>query len=252
MTRSQAALICGIAWITLSLRSDESLLRARSRMDSLPAHTLWTWERREDLSSIDPATTAVASLDRTVDLVGPSIHTTLQRNALRLPHDPRLQRITVVRLQTHMPALTDATAQATADAVLLSLAGKSGTSALQIDFDAHESERNWYRALLKHVRQGMPADMPLSITALASWCSNDRWMTGLPIDEAVPMYFRMEPGMRGAGASFLTVREPLCADAVGLSTREPWRGDVRGKRVYLFADGGWHADDPQKTLRKLP
>ncbi len=246
--------MCGMAWIVLSLHSDESIphARARSRMDSLPAHTLWTWERREDLSAIDPATTAVASLDRTLILIGPSIHTALQRNALRLPADARLRRITDVRIETHTPELTEATATAMADAVLLSLKGAHGTAALQIDFDAHQSERAWYRAVLGHVRSGMPAEMPLSITALASWCSHDRWMAGLPVDEAVPMYFRMEPGVRGADDSAMAVREPLCANAVGLSVRELWPANVRGKRVYLFADDGWHRDDPQSVLRKLP
>jgi hypothetical protein len=221
-------------------------------MDSLPTRTLWTWERREDLSAINPATTAVASLDRTLILLGPSIHTELQRNALRVPSDVRLRRITVVRIETHLPELTEATAEAMADAVLLSLADMHGPSALQIDFDAHESERAWYRTLLQHVRTGMPEAMPLSITALASWCSQDRWMSDLPIDEAVPMYFRMEPGVRGADDSAIAVHEPLCVGAVGLSTHEPWPKGILGKRVYLFADAGWYRDDPKRVLRELP
>ena len=240
-----------MACITLSLRSDESMLRVHSRMDALPAHTLWTWERREDLSAMDPATTAVASLDRTLILAGPAIHTEPQRNALRLPVDPRLRRIRVVRVETHAPELTETTARSMAEAVLLSLSQSHGVAALQIDFDAHESEQSWYRAVLTDVRAGMPAEMPLSITALASWCSHDRWMTGLPVDEAVPMFFRMEPGVRGADDSEIAVREPLCAGAVGVSTRERWPRQMRGKRVYLFADGGWHRDDPVKALKEL-
>ena len=221
-------------------------------MDALPSHTLWTWERREDLSSIDPISTAVASLDRTVLLSGPSIHTALQRNGLRLPPDPRLRRITVVRIETHAPELTEGTARAMSEAILQSLADVRGSSALQIDFDARRSERAWYRAVLNRVRAGMPAEMPLSITALASWCSGDRWMAGLPIDEAVPMFFRMEPGVRGQNDPNVTIREPLCAGAIGLSTHEPWPGLVHGERVYLFADRGWHRDDPQQVLKELP
>ena len=221
-------------------------------MEILPRHTLWTWERREDLSSIDPTSTAVASLDRTLYLVGPSIHTALQRNGLRLPSDPRLRRVTVVRIETHAPVLNEASSVAIANAVLQSLADVRGASALQIDFDARRSERAWYRAVLNHVRAGMPVPMPLSITALASWCSGDRWMAGLPIDEAVPMFFRMEPGVRGQSDPFVAIREPLCAGAIGVSTHEPWPDDVRSKRVYLFADGGWRRDDPQRVLKELP
>ncbi len=249
--RSQVAAMCVLAWILLSLRSDGWGSRVRPRMEALPSLTLWTWERREDLSGIDPASTAVASLDRTVFLTGPSIHTALQRNGLRLPSDPRLRRIAVVRIETHAPELTEVTAGAISAAVLQSLADVPGSAALQIDFDARRSERAWYRSVLNHVRAGMPATMPLSITALASWCSGDQWMAGLPIDEAVPMFFRMEPGVRGQSDPFVTVREPLCAGAIGLSTHEPWPRDVRGKRVYLFADRGWHHDDPQRVLKEL-
>ena len=251
MGRSRVALMCGTALILLSLRSDESTSRVRSRMEAMPSRTLWTWERREDLSRIDPITTAVASLDRTVLLTGLSLHATLQRNGLRLPSDPRLRRITVVRIETHAPELTESTASAVSEAILKSLADVRGSSALQIDFDARRSERTWYRVVLNHVRRGMPAQMPLSITALASWCSGDRWMAGLPVDEVVPMFFRMEPGVRGQHDPFVTVREPVCAGAIGLSTREPWPEDLHGMRVYLFADGGWHQDDPQKVLKEL-
>jgi hypothetical protein len=245
-------MMCGVAWVLLSLRSDGASSHVRTRMDALLPHTLWTWEPREDLSGIDPASTAVASLDRTLFLSAHTMQTSLQRNGLRLPSDPRLQRITVVRIETHAPELTEATAAAMSSAVLQSLADVHGSSALQIDFDARLSERAWYRALLHDVRAGMPAEMPLSITALASWCSGDRWMAGLPIDEAVPMFFRMEPGVRGQSDPNVTIREPLCSGAIGLSTHEPWPHLVHGERVYLFADRGWHRDDPQQVLKELP
>jgi len=38
------------------------------RMSGLPARTLWIWERRENLRSVDPKTTAVATLDGTLVL----------------------------------------------------------------------------------------------------------------------------------------------------------------------------------------
>jgi len=58
--------------------------------------------------------------------------------------------------------------------------------------------------------------MPLSITALASWCAGDPWITGLPIDEAVPMLFRLGPDTRNIDAflSHRNITEPLCAGSV--------------------------------------
>ena len=63
--------------------------------------------------------------------------------------------------------------------------------AIQIDFDAVTSERNFYRQLLEDLRQQLPDNVPLSITALASFCIGDPWIKDLPVDEAVPMMFRM-------------------------------------------------------------
>src|SRR5439155_3985440 len=58
---------------------------------------------------------------------------------------------------------------------------------LEIDFDARASEREFYRAILLDLRRVLPASMPLSITALASLCECDGWISGIPVTEAVPM-----------------------------------------------------------------
>lgn len=111
---------------------------------------------------------------------------------------------------------------------------------MQIDFDATRSQRAFYRALLFDLRRQMPANLPLSVTALASWRSYDDWLRGLPIDEAVPMFFRMEPDRRRAPASLagFRIHEPLCQESVGISTTDAWPPDIAGKRIYLFPDDG--------------
>jgi hypothetical protein len=112
---------------------------------------------------------------------------------------------------------------------------------LQIDFDALQSQRTLYREVLVELRREMPKQMPLSITALASWCADDDWIAGLPVDEAVPMLFRMgrDRGLfdrRGASA---VIREPLCSGSLGLSTDEPWPAELEGKRLYIFRTRAW-------------
>jgi len=66
--------------------------------------------------------------------------------------------------------------------------------------------------------------LALSITALASWCSNDDWIARLPVDEAVPMLFPHGADRRHAPPDLpqFQIREPLCMASVGLSTHEPW------------------------------
>jgi len=57
-----------------------------------------------------------------------------------------------------------------------------GGKLVQIDFDARRSQRRFYVRLLRDLRRRMPPSLPLSITALASWCAYDDWLSGLPIE----------------------------------------------------------------------
>jgi len=115
-------------------------------------------------------------------------------------------------------------------------------SAIQIDFDARKSERGFYRDLLGHLRSRLPAGLPLSITALASWCVYDNWIGDLPVDDAVPMLFRM-------GVDDLQVRlhleagrdfQPeICRQSLGVSIDEPLRSLPAGRRLYVFNPKRW-------------
>jgi hypothetical protein len=227
----------------LSLKPDAlNLAPPTGRMSLLPSRTLWVWERRENLRGIDPRTTAMATLDGTIQL---------GRSATLVPrHQPLIypagiERISVIRIEA--PGETAAGLERSTAALILNLASTDRTiAALQIDFDARRSQRTFYKRLLRDLRRQMPASLPLSITALASWCSYDDWLGGLPIDEAVPMFFRMEPDRRFVSADLpeFRIREPLCAGSIGMSTREPYTGSLAGKRVYIFPDRGWRQDLP--------
>ncbi len=219
-------------------------------MNNLPQTTLWAWERSEDLRQIDPATTAIAYLDQTIQL-GQAI----QLDSAEVRSQPRLhplayptgtQRIAVVRIEIRPGTPLSPHSEEQTVALLLRSANLPSLAAFQVDFDATLSQRAFYRAVLNQLRRQMTAQLPLSITALASWCSYDDWLANLPIDEAVPMLFRMEPERRRASPSTpdLQIREPLCQNSLGLSTREPWPDNITGKRLYIFPDQGWHRDLP--------
>jgi len=224
-----------------ALRPDvANLTPPPGRMNALPTRTLWVWERPEDLSSLNPRMTAIATLDRTL-LLGRTITVVPRRQSYVYP--AATTRIAVVRIEA--PGTIDPGLEPTAvDFVLDTLS--TSPSALQIDFDARRSQRDFYTALLRDLRRRMPPSMPLSITALASWCSTDDWIHRLPVDEAVPMLFRMEPDRRFAPPDlpWLRIREPLCQSSIGISTREPAPATTTGKRVYIFPDRGWRADLP--------
>jgi hypothetical protein len=220
------------------------------RLVSMPDRVVWAWERPEDLKFVDPGRAAVAVLDRTIVLSADAIDVRLRRQPLRL--QPHTRVIAVVRIEGSSTALSawlrDRTVRAIAAA-----AGR-GVRAVQIDFDATFSQRPMYEDLLRDVRAAIPGWMPLGITALTSWCS-ERWVDTLPIDEAVPMLFRM--GVDGPDVRRrLSRREPFvagrCATSLGLSTDEPIDLDIAGRRVYLFHPRPWTRgalDDAEARLR---
>ena len=246
----------------LAMRPDTTHLPS-SRLARLPRITLWAWERREDLRSLDrspdPKAFAVAYLAQTLTLT-PTMHAQPRRDLIAFPANAL--RIPVIRMEAPRSAILTETQRRQAIEAILATAREPGIAALQLDFDATRSQRDFYRSLLIDLRPQLPPTLPLSITALASWCSSDDWLRTLPIDEAVPMFFRMEPhwpaNFRPTRADALSyvnsypIREPLCQSSLGLSTTEPWPVNTRGKRIYLFPDHGWQHELPAELPRRLP
>ena len=235
---------------SLGLHSD-ALPHRPSRLTPFPQLTLWAWERREDLHALNTRRFAVAYLDRTLT-IGLTVEDQPRHNAVIFPSSA--VRMPVVRIETGPASVLNSFNRDDLVRGLLHAADKPGIAALQIDFDASRSQREFYRDLLVNLRSRLPASIPVSITALASWCGYDDWLRGLPIDEAVPMMFRMEPDRRRTPptADDFRIREPLCQSAIGVSTSEPWPSRFDGKRIYIFPDNGWRIDSIADLDRRLP
>ncbi len=233
--------ILAFQWLTLGSdtpRPTPSIV-VPSLMSSLPALTLWSWQRAEDLRALNPKTTAIAYLDQTVR-VSASVEAVPRRQVFAYPAGSTL--VPVVRIEVQPGANLGAQAQEEVVDLIVMSASSPDSAAVQIDFDATRSQRDFYRGILSSVRRRVPQNLPLSMTALVSWCSYDDWISGLPVDEAVPMFFRMGPDRGRAGTAELRIVEPLCGSSAGVSTRETWPEDLDGKRVYIFPDRGWKQD----------
>src|SRR6185312_13566586 len=150
-----------------------------------------------------------------------------------------------VRSETR-PGFVDSTAMRSAVATRLAEVGRrDGLRALQVDFDATESQRKFYAGVLTMLRPQLRHGFPLSMTALVSWCGGESWLHGLPVDEAVPMFFRMG-GPRALSSNAkgrYRLREPLCRSSIGVATDESWPtnfGELNpAGRVYIFAPRPW-------------
>jgi len=124
---------------------------------------------------------------------------------------------------------------------------------LQLDFDATRSQRLFYRRLLERLQKDPEVRVPISITALASWCMGDRWIQDLPVNDTVAMLFQMGPDSADAIA-WLQKERPLAGAkqgtlAWGLSTDQPLPVSPPTRaRVFLFHPRSWTQSAFQKTL----
>lgn len=243
--------VCLACWIALAgarlfpsvpFNRDTALAARRGALSALPPVMLWAWERPEDLRFLDPQRAGVAFLAAELHLRGDEVAVRPRMQPLRVAEGAAL--VAVIRIESdprQPPTLSPAQRRETLRAIEAS-ARRPGLAAVQVDFDAVVSERPFYRALLGDLRGALPASLPISITALSSWCLGDRWLDGLPVDEAVPMLFRMGPDRSqvlarlARGGDF---RAELCRQSLGLSTDEPLAQLPPGRRIYLFHPRAW-------------
>jgi Protein of unknown function (DUF3142) len=209
-------------------------------MDRLPRVFIWAWERPENLRDLDHGV-GVAFLAQTIAIAGREVHVTPRHQPLRVAAGTAL--VAVTRIEVSAAAIEPAT-RASIEHLVSAIAGTAALpriAAVQLDFDATASERPFYRELIFRLRDRLPATVPISITALASWCAGDDWLGGLPIDEAVPMLFRMgpanQPFLRLAVARATLV--PACRGAIGTSLDEPIDARADGRRIYIFNPRPW-------------
>ncbi len=228
--------------------------RAPSRLDVFPPVVLWAWERPEDFTYLNPRQAGVAFLARTIFLEGGDVAVRPRFQPLRVA--PGTVLMAVVRIETrgrkHLE-LSAAQRAAATDAIVQA-ADVPGISALQIDFDAVTSQRDFYRRLIFDVRKALPPSLPLSITALASWCIGDDWLEVLPIDEAVPMLFQMGPD-RDEVSRFLAegrdFRAPACRQSAGIAAEEPHPTLSPGRRLYIFRSQRWTPESVRAALLEV-
>lgn len=224
-----------------------------SPMDSQPALFLWAWERPEDLRFLQPADAGIAVLLAHL-FIEDAAPPRLERRKQPLLLTPKTPLMAVVRIESRNldgnPFQADQAA-----AQLMRVFGDSKLVAVQLDFDATSSERAFYSMILSRLRNQLPKRVPVTMTALASWCQGDRWLGGLPVDEAIPMMFRMGPDaaeIRRVLAQGEGFAEPLCRTTLGLSTDEPlvlpphWEG-----RIYLFSPKPWTKQAYDAALKEL-
>lgn len=214
-----------------------------------PNIVIWAWERPEDLRFLDPNHHAVAFLAQTLIVQGDDVVFQPRRQPIQF--SPGTHLIGVTRIETSRdnakrPSLSQNQQKTIVDYLKKSIE-LPNVKAVQIDFDAVESEREFYRDLITETRNAISPNISLTITALTSWCLGDKWLHGLPIDDAVPMLFDIGPNRKEV-TDLLRRREdfnePKCRNSYGLSVNEPpIAGLKKDRRIYLFKSAAWTPSD---------
>ncbi|MFL6373576.1 MAG: hypothetical protein ACJ73D_02805 [Pyrinomonadaceae bacterium] len=221
-----------------------------SRLASqMPQKILWAWEMPEDMSFADPKEFGVAFLSQTIFLQNDRVIPKKRQQPLKMADGA--YAIAVTRIETYKetekrPKLSPDMVRQTAEGIVDTLQLRN-VKAIQIDFDAVFSERDFYRKLINEVRNHLPPSTPLTMTSLASWCTGDAWFNDFPVDEAVPMVFQMgadSDRIKRYLANGNDWAEPLCRGSYGISLEEGrFDGMTDGRRMYYFKNTPWISND---------
>lgn len=204
-----------------------------------PTLILWAWEAPQDLQAL-PEGIEVAYLAKTLRINEGKIEQFRRKQPLYLPEHTPLTAVVRIEGQGTLPiqaAITE----------ILPVLQAPRVQRLQIDYDARLSQREDYRSLILMLHEQI--SVPLSITALASWCLGDPWLEAMPV-EVVPMAFEVGPDAARIQMQLKRQRRPECQLAWGTSLKE-FSLPPSPQRVYVFNGGSWQLSQIQAIQERV-
>ena len=201
---------------------------------------LWAWERPEDLRFVPPDV-EVAVQTGFIEIAGSDMVARGRGFPLQVMHAPGTAMVHL-QIDEGRPVRWSPALRHRVAAAALHFATLQPVRRVQIDFEVRASERPVLIDVLSDIRRALPRGTVLSMTALASWRGGERWLDAAPVDEIVPMVFRM-----GRSASLIKRRladgedfaDRRCRTAIGISSDEPISRAPPGRRVYVFSPTSW-------------
>jgi len=214
---------------------------------------LWAWERPEDLRFAGPSFD-IAVLAGSIALSGETVAVTGRRYPALVSLGQRIVGVVHVEIDRRQPLVWSPRQREATIARILTLADNPRFAEIQIDFEVRASERQALLDVLHGVRAGLAAERKLSMTALASWCDTERWLASAPVDEIVPMLFRMGPTgenlkRRLAEGGDFAARN--CRSGIGVATDTPPDRLPSGRRVYIFSPRPWSPEVLDEIVKDL-
>lgn len=236
---------------------------AASESGSAPSPTIWAWDAAADLRFLTPGKESVAYYVGTILVSDENVYFKPRNKIFKVPPDERIFPVFrietrgVLRNETRTEAKSSAQIKDIISIIKTNIANQkqNDTPIVQIDFDATLSEREFYKALLKQMRKELDPKTRINVTALASWCLGDKWLSHDYVDEAVVMLFSMG-GTEAQILKYIANNELVAGKgielSIGLSANESRTNAtllknaqfLKHKHLYLFNSLPW----TQKTL----
>lgn len=233
--------------------------KSKSKNLNIPV-IFWVWERPENLYFVKDKNISFAYLAGTVTKTDKNLEYYSRRQPLRIPDESKT--ISVIRIEDKSKdhVFEDKYLSEISDYIVKSCREKTSNTACQIDFDATESQIDFYKKLVVSVREKLPKEIKLSLTALVSWCTNgESWLKDLPVDEVVPMFFRLGKDenvyWQKIEKGELKLNQ-ICQKSIGIATDEPLPNKtyLQNKPIYIFNSDYWSTanwDIMKSTLQKI-
>jgi hypothetical protein len=216
---------------------------------SSPKEFWWYWDRpAEQLPAPAPGVGAAVLVTHVI-FSGQGYAVQPRRSPLRLPYGVATMPVIHVEVDPARPFAANAAQSDALRAAVLDATRRGSSTWVQLDFEARRSQREFWRTAVHSIKAALPSGVRLSVTALASWCYGDRWIGDAPVDEIVPMYFRLKQARHDyIVRSAAGVSEPLCASAYGVADDEPaWSVALPGRRYVFLGQRGRPIADPQQS-----
>jgi hypothetical protein len=246
--------------------------QTRSRAQALPGGArqlvLWAWDTPNDMSflastkSLAGTNLSIAAYVGTITIQGTHFEIKKFNKHLIIPDS--VPSFPVIRIESHRGLPDNQILDSLTSAIAAMQNDYPGPNyKIQIDYDASLSERPFYRALLRSLKAKLKPGTTLSVTALASWCLDDRWLTREDCDEAVAMLFSMGPG-QASYFRLLTKSHGKLSAGVGLATAVAISASEAStnlrlkntavfddwKKVYIFDSLPWKVDTLTRITRQ--
>jgi hypothetical protein len=237
-----------LAFCILALASFQPGRAIHTRAVNLPSLILWSWTHNDDLRFVNASDTAIAFYAGTIVLGYETANLQGRKNSLL--NNKNVLCFPVFRIEkAHGKLAASATSRNRAAEIIQSYIASHPSKIVQIDFDADSTDRNSYLIFLQDLRKRLPKGTMLSVTALASWCLDDKWLQSAPIDESVAMMFSMGQGQKDA-LGLLSKRKLDSGGAyrqsLGMSISEENTNEklkesncFANKHIYAFSSLGW-------------